>query len=58
IIAIADAYEAMSSDRPYRKALPPEQVMEELINNEGTQFDPELLKVFVEKVIKTKIAEA
>ena len=28
IIAIADAYEAMSSDRPYRKALPPEQVME------------------------------
>jgi diguanylate cyclase (GGDEF)-like protein/putative nucleotidyltransferase with HDIG domain len=40
IMAVADAIEAMSSDRPYRRALKPEKVMEELKKNSGTQFDP------------------
>src|SRR5665647_261587 len=43
IIAIADAYEAMTSDRSYRGALPIEVVIDELEKNAGTQFDPELV---------------
>jgi len=47
IIAIADAYEAMTSPRPYReKTLTHEEALEELEDNAGTQFDPELVKVF------------
>ena len=38
ILAIADSYEAMSSDRPYRKALEDEKIIEELLNNAGTQL--------------------
>jgi putative nucleotidyltransferase with HDIG domain len=40
IVAVADAIEAMTSDRPYRKALKTEQVVEELKRYSGTQFDP------------------
>ncbi|MCD6299706.1 MAG: diguanylate cyclase [Dehalococcoidales bacterium] len=47
IIAIADAYEAMTSPRPYRdKTLTHDEAIEELKNNAGTQFDAELVKVF------------
>lgn len=48
VVGIADAYDAMSSDRIYRKALPKDVIREELIKGRGTQFDPELLDVFVE----------
>ena len=44
IVAVADAIEAMTSDRPYRKALKPEQVIEELKRYSGTQFDPLVAK--------------
>ena len=47
IICIADAYDAMNSDRIYRKALPPEVIRRELVKGRGTQFDPELLDVFL-----------
>lgn len=47
IVAIADAYDAMKSRRIYRKALSPEQIREELINGRGSQFDPEMLDVFM-----------
>ena len=40
IVAVADAIEAMTSDRPYRKGLKSEQVVEELSKHSGTQFDP------------------
>jgi putative nucleotidyltransferase with HDIG domain len=40
IVAVADAIEAMTSDRPYRKGLKTEQVVEELKKYSGTQFDP------------------
>lgn len=40
IVAVADAIEAMISDRPYRKALKPEAIIEELNKHSGTQFDP------------------
>lgn len=47
ILAVADAYEAMTSDRPYRKALSHTQVMAELIRNKGIQFDPRIVNAFV-----------
>lgn len=40
IVAVADALEAMISDRPYRKALKPQDIIEELNKHSGTQFDP------------------
>lgn len=51
IIAIADAFDAMTSERAYRSALSKEIAVEELIKNAGIQFDPELVKIFVEKVV-------
>ncbi|GAB6154473.1 hypothetical protein JCM17380_32230 [Desulfosporosinus burensis] len=51
IITIADAYDAMTSERSYRRALPKEVVIAELQENAGIQFDTELLSVFIEKVL-------
>lgn len=48
IVCIADSYDAMNSNRIYRKALTPEVIRAELIGGRGTQFDPELLDKFVE----------
>lgn len=47
IIAIADSYDAMTTDRPYRKALGIDEVKAELIQCAGTQFDPKLIEVFL-----------
>jgi len=47
IIAAADAYDAMTSDRIYRKAFPVEEAMEELRRNAGTQFDPAVIEAFL-----------
>jgi len=47
ILAIADAFDAMTSDRPYRTALPVKKAMQELIDNAGSQFDPELVPHFI-----------
>ena len=48
ILSIADAFDAMTSDRPYRKAMSAEQAVKELRKFAGSQFDPELLTVFCE----------
>ena len=48
IIAIVDAYQAMIANRPFRKALTLEDAKKELINCAGAQFDPNLVKVFIE----------
>jgi putative nucleotidyltransferase with HDIG domain len=47
IVHVADSYDAMTADRPYRSALSHEQVIEELKRNAGTQFDPEVVDVFL-----------
>ena len=47
IVCIADSFDAMSSDRIYRKALKREIITEELIKGRGTQFDTELLDIFL-----------
>ncbi len=51
IIAIADAYDAMTCDRPYRKALDKNKAIEEIKRHAGTQFDPRIAMVFIEKVL-------
>jgi HD-GYP domain-containing protein (c-di-GMP phosphodiesterase class II) len=48
IFAIADTLDAMTSDRPYRKALSFAQAREEIERCAGSQFDPELVRVFLE----------
>jgi diguanylate cyclase (GGDEF)-like protein len=46
IVAIADAYDAMINDRPYKRAVGHEQAIAELRRHAGTQFDPELVELF------------
>lgn len=52
IVAIADAFDAMTSDRPYRKAMSAAQAMNELHRSAGSQLDPALVAVF-ERVIES-----
>lgn len=51
ILLAADAYDAMVSDRPYRKALSHTEAIEELTCNKSTQFDPEVVDAFVWKFL-------
>ncbi|HET9757542.1 MAG TPA: diguanylate cyclase, partial [Candidatus Limnocylindrales bacterium] len=46
IVAIADAYDAMTNDRPYKRAISHDQAITELRRHSGTQFDPELVDLF------------
>lgn len=54
IIAIADSYDAMTSFRTYRKALNEAEAVSEIKRCAGTQFDPDLAKIFVEEVLGKK----
>jgi len=56
IVAVADSFDAMVTDRPYRKGMQPWQAMEEIRRCSGEQFDPEVVEVF-ESVLTHK-AEA
>lgn len=47
IIAVADAYEAMISDRSYRRAMTHEYAVEEIVRCAGTQFDPDVVHAFL-----------
>ena len=47
IFAIADTLDAMISDRPYRRALPMSHAIQEIKRCSGTQFDPEVVRVFL-----------
>lgn len=48
IIAVADSWDAMTSDRPYRKALDAEVALAELLRGRGTQWDPQVVDAFAE----------
>jgi diguanylate cyclase (GGDEF)-like protein/putative nucleotidyltransferase with HDIG domain len=56
ILAIADSFEAMTSARPYRPALPHEEILKELRQGAGLQFDPKLVEVFL-RIIEGGLAE-
>jgi putative nucleotidyltransferase with HDIG domain len=57
IILIADTIDAMTTDRPYRKRLPLEVVIEELQKCKGTQFDPKFINVVVASVAVRRLIE-
>jgi hypothetical protein len=48
ILAVADAYQAMTADRPYRRGVPPAIAIERLIGGRGTQWDPRCVDALVE----------
>ena len=50
ILAVVDAYDAMTEDRVYRKAMTVEAAITEIRKNAGTQFDPEIARIFVESL--------
>ncbi len=55
IICVADSYDAMATNRSYRKHLPREVIIQELKKNAGTQFDPKISRVMVELLNNGKI---
>ncbi len=57
ILAIADAYDAMTSNRPYRNALSVQEAVDELEHNAGLQFDPALVKSFVPIALATSLEQ-
>ncbi len=50
ILSLADAYDAMTNDRPYRKAMDRESVLKEILKFRGKQFDPMLTDLFLENI--------
>ncbi|MTI85646.1 MAG: HD-GYP domain-containing protein [Firmicutes bacterium] len=57
VIAVADAYDAMTVNRPYKKMLTKRQALEEIARCAGTQFDPELAGIFVSLMMDPKYSE-
>jgi len=58
VLAVADTYDAMTSDRPYRMGMTDEEATKEIIANRGTQFEPDVVDVFVEYIQeKMKVGE-
>jgi len=51
IIAVADSFQAMVSDRPYRKGMPIEDALAEIKRSKGTQFDPEIVDAFFKIIL-------
>jgi HD-GYP domain-containing protein (c-di-GMP phosphodiesterase class II) len=56
ILSVADVFEAMTSNRPYRKALSPELAVQTLIAGKGKQFDPQMVDAFMD-VLKIRTTE-
>jgi PAS domain S-box-containing protein len=54
IFSVIDVWDALSSNRPYRKAWPRDQVINYLKEQSGKQFDPEVISAFIEIILKTK----
>ncbi|MFB3896173.1 MAG: diguanylate cyclase [bacterium] len=47
ILSVADVFDAMTSDRPYRLGIPKDKAVEEMKSNSGTQFDPKIIEAFL-----------
>jgi putative nucleotidyltransferase with HDIG domain len=58
VLAVADAFDAMTSDRPYRRALTLGQALAEVERGAGTQFDPEIARVFLELFAEAELPAA
>jgi HD-GYP domain-containing protein (c-di-GMP phosphodiesterase class II) len=56
IFAIADAYEAMVNDRPYKSRISNKQALKEIESKAGTQFDPYLAKTFIQMMTDSEVA--
>jgi putative nucleotidyltransferase with HDIG domain len=54
IVAVADAFDAMTTDRPYRKGMAPWEALNELVSKGGTQFDPKVIEAF-KRIISGKL---
>ena len=54
ILSVVDAFDAMTKDRIYRKAMPESAAIAEIVNNAGTQFDPKIAEIFIRLVNKGK----
>ncbi|OEH85267.1 hypothetical protein BHU72_04000 [Desulfuribacillus stibiiarsenatis] len=52
ILSVVDAYDAMTTDKPYRKALTQQEAIEELRNHAGTQFDPHIVESFINDILR------
>ncbi len=52
IVCVADSFDAMTGPRTYKASLSKEVALEELVKGKGTQFDPHIVDVFIEKVVK------
>ena len=57
ILAVADAYDVMTSDRLYRKASSSEYAVAEIVTGSGTQFDPDVVKMFLEVTSKFSLVD-
>jgi putative nucleotidyltransferase with HDIG domain len=57
ILSVADAFEAMTSNRPYRQAMPQDVAMEILSQQKGKQFQPDLIDLFLDIISKGKLTE-
>ena len=57
IIAVADTYDAMTTDRPYRKGMSSETALQELERNKGTQFDPVIVDAFLVAMMENEHAD-
>ena len=55
IICIIDAYDVMTHDQPYKKAIPKKEALNEIKRCAGTQFDPRLAKIFIKMIKYTRL---
>jgi HD-GYP domain-containing protein (c-di-GMP phosphodiesterase class II) len=50
VVSVADAFDAMTADRPYRRGLPMDEALKRLELGSGSQWDPNIVNVFLRKI--------